>query len=301
VFLDPGMPPAQWVEGRRRFALGDYRKALTSFTRASLEREDSLVFVADQAAALLEAGQPETAMTLWASVDEMEPFDPRFTLGRARAAMAAGQPSEAGHLLDMLSTKFSVDPDVAAMRVAIADALGTKESLVELLLRWQDVAPTDPEPVRRRIALLVEENRLPEALSLTDELVARGQERQASSMAVALATGLHDWDRAIAEAESIGLGDTANRLRARRDLESAPDKVPSSLENLDDPAAATMRGQARLLSGDAEGAIEEADKALETNSWDPDALAMKAEALDAAGRRDEGQKVLAKLRSVDPR
>jgi tetratricopeptide (TPR) repeat protein len=301
VFLDPRMPPALWFEGRRRFASGEPRKALVSFTRASLERKDSLVFLADQAASLLALGQPEAAIAVWNEIDAADPGDARFSLARVEAALAGHRPLDAKHVLDRLPARFQADPKVAALRVAAADVMNAQEDLATLLQRWQELSPTDPEPVRRRIGLLVEGRRIEDARALTEELAHRGAEGEASAMALALAASLDDWDVAIAEAESLGLRELALKLRARRSFEATPTRVPDTLATLEDSPSKLVKGQARLFGGEAGEALVEADEVLTRDPWNVDALALRALALEALERTDERDETLLKLARADPR
>jgi hypothetical protein len=299
VFLDPSMPPALWVEGRRRAGLGEDRRALISFTRAGLERPDTAIYLADQAAMLMRVDQADAAWTVWEAADAIEPWDPRFALARARCSVASGHASLGKRILDGLSARFQDDSSVAELRVAIADATGDRGNLDALLRHWQAVAPFDPEPVRRRIGLEVKAGRLAEALKLTDILRERGSVEEASRMALGLAAGLREWDRAIGEAVSLGEHDLSLRLRARQALDISPEVVPEVLADDNDPEACEVRGEVRLAAGDAAGAVVEADCVLAQVPWDADALGLRAQALCALGAADAG-KAFEKWRFVDP-
>ncbi|MBA2321546.1 MAG: hypothetical protein H0V89_10355, partial [Deltaproteobacteria bacterium] len=151
VWLDPGMGLAEWVLGRREAARGEWGTARVAFTSATLGRPGSDGFLADEAAALAAAGKAEAATVAWTALYETAPADPRYPLPLARAATDSDQPTLAAKVVDALAPQFLDEPAVVELAVRIADATGPSADYDQLLARWAEAYPLEPEPVRRRV------------------------------------------------------------------------------------------------------------------------------------------------------
>lgn len=298
IYLDPAMAVGQWIAGRRAVALG--RSGRAEFARAAVLRPSSLLFQSDAAAALRTDGDSEGALAAWQAVDLRSPKDPRFVVERARAALALERYALATTTLDGLREGLQDDRTVVELRVAIADATGAREGHDELLRRWELAAPEDAEPVRRRLALRVEQGRYREALEFTEELTARGARREANEAAMALAVGLREWDLAAREAESLGQHEVSADLTIRAEIERGTNELPAALLADTEPAARLVEGGLALRRAQPERALALASALLQASPWSPEALALRLAALEALGRSREAEEARATLRLVDP-
>ena len=290
------MPLAWWMVGRFRAARGEWGLAREAFTRAAIDRPQSVAFKADEASALLHHDRAAQAHAAWAAVQERSPDDPRFAAQRARAALAAREIPAVLAVLDGLGKRYQNERTVAELRVRVAEATGESSNYDELLERWQEAAPNEAEPVRRRIGLREDDGRYDEALALCADLDARGATHEAGRLAVAFLIGLGRLSEAAERADAIGDVDVAARIRTRAALEATPDALPAYAATLDDPYATVALGEALLARGDAAGAVRAADRVLAANAWQPEALDLRARASGdaatfAALRRAEPSRV----------
>ena len=299
VYIDPAMTAGWWMVGRDAATRADWQRAREAFTRSTLDRPSSILPQADEATALAALGKWDQAWQAWQSLDERAPGDPRFAVPRARAALESEHVTEALAILDALPTPFQDERPVAELRVAIAEATGASSNYDELLASWQQAAPHDPEPVRRRIRLRVEDGRYSEARELVVDLRVRGEPSEADKLAVALDVGLGELEGAAKGADRLGWPDVAARVRARAALEADP-KASSAVYGMTDPIALVVGGDADLAGGHADWALIEADRALEQEPWMPEALDVRARALDALGRGAEASETRERLRQADP-
>jgi tetratricopeptide (TPR) repeat protein len=299
-YIDPSMPIAWWIQGRLQLDVGAARLARESFTRASLTRPASVLFKADEATALAAQERWDDAWRAWEEVNARTADDPRFAVPRAKAALESGRVKEALGVLDRLPKVYQDERAVAELRVAIAEATGGSSNYDELLARWQAAAPNDPEPVRRRIAIRVDDGRLQEALELAGELERRGEPEEATRLGMALAIGLGDHETAALRADRLGRQDVAGRIRARADLEAGAKGVPAEIADAADPIGLVVAGEALLSGGSADLALAKAEAALKLDAWMPEALDLQARSLDQLGRGDEAAKARSKARSADP-
>jgi tetratricopeptide (TPR) repeat protein len=292
VFLDPRMASAQAIVAR---TATDAVRRLQAARMAAEAQPRSLGRAADLAAALGAAGLSEPAREAWADVARRSPGDGRFVLPRARAALAVGDARGARAVLSELGGRHQGEGPVVAVEVAVADALGGSDDA--LLARWQQSAPTDPEPVHRRIALRVTEGRLEDALALTGELARRGRADEANALTVALASDLGRWDQARDAAASLGAGDVARRLAA---ADASPAEVVEALAEARAPEARLARAQALLQIGRAPEALQIARAVLADDPWWPEALWIESRALRATGDAAAAEAAQAKLVRADP-
>lgn len=300
VFVDPKMPIAQWIAGRRRLLLNLPVLAHAAFERASAERPMKLSYAADAARSLVYAGEYDDAAAAWAKVRSRNVADPRFTLGRAQSLLAAGQAERAQIELDTLPHDYHDDPNAVALRVAIADALGSSNEREDLLLLWQEVAAMDPEPVRRRIAKRIDARKYDEALELCAELSARGAKEEASRLAIALAIAVRDFPRAEQEMTALGMYIEVARLRARVAMEQQVDVVVPQLAGSHDPETIVFVATNTAKRGELGAALAEVDRALAIEPYMPEALALKYQVLIALGKNDDAARVLGVLARADP-
>lgn len=300
VYVDPEMPVAQWIAGRRRVLLNLPVLAHAAFDRASASRPMKLSLAADAARALVYAGEYEEAVLAWERVKSKNGGDPRFTLGRAQALLAAGQAERAQTELDTLSQDYRDDPVAVALRVSIADALGSSSEREDLLVLWQEVAATDPEPVRRRIAKRIDARQYAEALVLCDELAKRGAEEEASRLAIALAIGEHDYARAERELEALGMYRDLAKLRARAASEQNIEINLPQLAESQDPQAIVFVATNSARRGELVAALALIERALAIEPYMPEALALKYQVLLALGKTDDAARARALMSRADP-
>jgi len=89
---------------------------------------------------VLESGDAERAISIFAQISEVAPEDPAVVSGYARALLAAGQIEEAKALLDALPEDKAKDPAIARAKAAVALAAET------------GAASDDLDPLRARVA-----------------------------------------------------------------------------------------------------------------------------------------------------
>jgi putative thioredoxin len=89
---------------------------------------------------VLESGDTERAVSIFAQIAEMAPEDPAVIAGYARALLAAGQGEEAAAALDSLPQDAAGHPDVARARAALA-------------LAGDSAVVDDLDPLRARVSV----------------------------------------------------------------------------------------------------------------------------------------------------
>lgn len=302
LLVDPETAVGNWVAGRRALARGEAEAARSFFTRGGFSRPTSDALMADEASALLEAGHPEAAWYAFQQLEARRPDDLRFVVASARAALAAGQPAAAEERLGALGEPYASDPAVVMARISALEALHREADPAydQLLARWAEVAPMDPEPVRRRVQLRVRSKAFSEALPLVAELSARGAPEEAARLELALLNALDRSGDAATRAIALGDSALAGRLSARDGAQSPQSKADLLLGDAD-PRAQAVRAAALIEAGQARAGLELADQALKQRPWLPEALAAQAAACDALGLRSEAGKARAKLCAADPR
>lgn len=291
AYLDPKMPTAQTIVARTRIDA----PARAEAARLARLGPPSLARTADEAAALTALDKHDAALGLWQEVALAAPDDPRFIVPRARAALAAGSPEQSEAIIDVLQGAYGTHPDLVSLRVSIADARGGAEDA--LLARWQQLAPSDPRPVRRRIEMLIANHDHEGALVLTQELAARGNLREANRLQMALASDLGRYRQAADAAKALGEEDVALRLEA---LAGDPFQRVALLQAAQTPAAVLERGRIQLARGDAEAALADARRVLQDDPWWPEALHLLYEAHAARGELADARAALAKRDAADP-
>lgn len=295
AFVDPFLSVASWVLARRDGARGAYDRARDALPRGGAAHPWSVVFAAEDAALLDRLGKPELAYPAWQDVVRKAPADVRFVVPLARAALRAGDLSAATAALDSLPAWAQEDAEVLRVRVGVAGR-GADDAL---LSRLQAAAPEDPEPVRRRLELRVRDGRYAEALALTAELRARGAVEEADKLALSLAVGAGDLAAARDAAGRLGLTEVQARLVAREALAKEParlDAVPPG----DDPILTLVRAEAARQAGQPEEALRMVGAVLSADPWMPEALEIRAEALDDLGRLPEADEARQRLAMADP-
>ena len=300
VLVDPKLAFTQWINARRALQRGYPQLARGGFTRASLAQPQRVLFRADEAAAVRAMGLEEEARRAWDLVQAKAPDDLRFVASRARSMVDTREFDDAAELLEGLPERYENDVAVIELWVAISEAGGKAPPYDGLLARWQFADGTDPEPVRRRIALRVREERYDEAMAFIRTLEERGAREEASRLAMSLGVATGDYALAAKKAEDLGLAATASRIRAREALLRAPAEVPPELAAADEPVEFVARGGARLRAGKAPAALADADAALAKDPWMPEALALRMEALQQLGRTDDARRTARQLRAADP-
>lgn len=214
--------------------------------------------------------------------------------------MAAGIPGEAEEILAALAEPEASLPEVLAVRVDALDALGHRDQPEHdaLLARWAEVAPQDPEPVRRRMLSRVREGRYSDALTLAEALRARGGAAEVERTVVALQSAMGQDELAAKLAMEAGDAELAARLRAR----AAPDPAAraAALAEVPGALAAARRAEALLAAGQEEEALALAETTLRSHPWLPEALDAQAQALDALGRAGDAATTRARLCESDP-
>lgn len=300
LLVDPDTALGNWVAGRRAMTLGQPDQARARFAQASFARPSSTLLRADEATALAAQGQRAGAWYAWKTVLSRRPKDPRFALAAARAALAADEPGDADALLAELGEPWADAPDLLKLRVLAASALGQGASADTdaLLARWAAADPSDPEPVRQRLLTRAKEGRYEEALTLADELAARGAGAEGTDVRIALENALDQAGDASERAGKAGNAELAALLRARSVRD--PGARAAALDGLSSPRALATRAQALLEAGQLSDAFSAATAALQADPWLPEALDVRARALQASGEAAEAAATHRRLCESDP-
>jgi len=101
---------------------------------------------------VLEQGDTERAVSIFAQLAEMAPEDPHVIAGHARALVAAGRQEEARALLDSIPEDKAKDPAIARARAALALAAEANAPDDLTNLKAKLVANPDDQEVRYELA-----------------------------------------------------------------------------------------------------------------------------------------------------
>ncbi len=290
VLVDPGVPLSTWVQARDRARRGvDPGAALE---RAMASRPEATALLADAAAAADAARRPARAREAWEQVAERAPRDPRYALPLTRARLAHKDPAAAAAALDALPADVQDLREVIELRVGVADALGPPGADDALLGRWQEAAPDDPVPVRRRVADRAHAGDLAGAFALLDALEARGERELAGRWRVALSLDLAGPAAALAAAEALGDPAVLDRVRARAEGGPPPP--------LAEPVARLAWAEAELRAGRPAVARAAAEGVISRDPHLPEAWSLLARVAEATGDADGAAKARQRAAFLDP-
>jgi len=96
------------------------------------------------------------------------------------------------------------------------------------------------------------------------------------------------------------MSEMAERIRARAQMEEDPTWVSEALRDSQDPEVLIPTGFAMLRGDRPEEALALAERVLARTPFRPEALALKASALDTLGREGDAARVWADLARADP-
>ncbi len=291
VLVDPKMPIASWILGRRELDGGRPKLAVAALDRAAAARPGSVALLAAAAAAADRTARARAAAERWDEVAERAPGDVRFVLPRFESALARADVDAAASVLDGLPARYRDAGPAVAAQVALREARG--EPVDEALLRrWQAASPIDPEPVRRRIAALVQAGRYEDALGLLPDLERRGA--SAAELRVALLVAVGRPTEAADAADAGGQPAVAREIRAAAAVD--PAQRAALLAELPRPLP---RAEALIASGEPDAALLAlTDPALRPH--DPRVWRARAQALRALGRDDEADRAEERANDADP-
>lgn len=286
VLIDPTNPTAEWMRARRLLQLGDPAGALEAVTRARSGRAEAVALRAAEAELHAVLGRHAQALEGYQELERGLGPSARFVIPLSEAALAAGQAELAAARLDALPPAVLGEPAVAELRVRVADATPGDDARYDaLLVRWAEAAPTEAEPLRRRVALRVRRGDLLGALELVPAYAPRGAEVEGQRLALALHAALGQLSEAAAVATALGEGALAGRLAARAALEADPKADLSALAADPDPGARLVAGWAALDRGDRAAAGQLLAGLRRERPHDPEVLALAAALSGAAADR----------------
>ncbi len=211
---------------------------------------------------------------------------------RARRQLAGGAPGRAVALLERASSREPGNVALRATLAAACTAAGRRAEAADAWARVDVLSPSDP----RFLAPMVAAER------------AAGRGDAAEARLAALTPRLRALP-VLAPAPAAGRGPAgpaappihpvpgAAALRAEG---TSPGQIDAALRTAGDPVALVARGEARLALGRPREALQDADRALAASPWLPEALALRAAALDTLGRSEEASQARADLRFADP-
>lgn len=294
VLVDPKMPVAGWILGRRELERGRLGVARSVLDRGLLARPTSVALIVASARAEERYGSSRGAQERWVELVERAPDDLRFVLPRFDAALSWSDFDSAQAILEQVPPRYAGVALVLAARVALLEARGEVADDA-LLARWQAASPADTDPVRRRIAARVRAGRYAEALELVPELERRGLVDEVLDLQIALRVAVGDREGAAEVAASGGRPEVGRALRAA--LAATPAERVTALADVGSPV---LLAEALLASGDPTGALQSVDQALSLRPHDPRALHVRGTALVALGRSNEASRAFEAAESADP-
>jgi tetratricopeptide (TPR) repeat protein len=294
VLVDPKQPLAQWIWARWQLRTSeeeDQGNPVENLGRAALHRSSSPLFLAERALLLLKA-RPEEALLDLNEIRRKYENDPRFLDPYIRALLGSGRAADALAALKLFPVEFLWSPRIARLQVEVAGAAGVKD-LDPLLAHWQKIDLTVVEPVKRRIALRVDQGEYEAALSLIEALRTRAPGAETDALETALLISLGRF----VEAEKRIIPDLLPRLQARRALSEDP-KADVAIY-LTEPSATGIAAmaEAALQRGDPVGALVLLTPAGLENAQ---LVALQARALELTGRGIEASAAWRRAWELDP-
>jgi hypothetical protein len=256
VHVDARMAVGQGLALRAALDRGDLQAAFEhAFARADV---GTAVQALDLAAVSSLLGRPDRAAEMW----EVWPTvlrDPRFVEPALAALLAADRVQDVQEALQRLPGDLRNQPPIVEIEVSLHERKGDLdlEERDALLARWQEADPTDPSPVRERLAIHASTSGWEEIEALADALETRAHPREAAGWRLVAALALDDRGRARRAALATGDFEIAARVE-RRFAEDDPLAAPGPIEaeNLflaADRALATAERAGRAL-GEAQNA-----------------------------------------------
>ncbi len=266
VFLDPKSPTGQWLAGRMAWARGDADAAAAHLHFAAQRCPGHEGWAADEALAFALAGDRRGAF----------PDGDRFVFARLDAGLERQHPETYPEAIAAIQRW----PDDPRLERRAADAAPAPK-VEPHLLRWANLDPVDPVPVRRLARAALRDHSWRRLLELCDELERRGEETAHLRTPALLALGKVEAAAAAAPPELRA------RVAARNGAEPTGDSPEESLLAAE-----------RLLPTAPADALARCEEALERRPYWPEALLLAADAARAAGRPHDGY--LARHRAVEP-
>lgn len=299
VFLDPNLAVAQWMLARRRMAAGDFTGGLAALELARRADPKRTAYVADYAVAA--GSDPRNAAlgrATWEELERRGRLDARFALARARGQLLAGRARDAITTLDTMPERVQRTASALALRVRALEAMGLRVDPA-LLGAWATAAPSDPEPVRRRLRQQIALGDFAAALHSADALAQRGAQGEATRARMAAAMVGGRFDDASSAARTLHDAPTAARIDLRARLERGEAVAPSEVEATD-RSTRLARAALALAANDAAEAERTLAPLLAQDPWDARALALKIRAARAQGDTPDADAALRRLATADP-
>ena len=300
VFLDPGMHLAWWIVGRDAAQRGEPGRAVGAFEMTLRQWPERVLYQADLAAAQFSAGEAGRAVAAWSALPPGSERDPRFTVAWARAALTTHDTNGARSILAALPHEVADDPAVVALQVDLAIGDGVGEDVLALLRKWATVAPSQPEPVEREIAALMELGRGEEAAALLPELTRRGRAVTANTLAIPLALERGSWVEAEQAARNLDWVAVADHVSLRAELEADPLVQPIGLLWSAEEDLVLVRATRWLAREAYTDALADAEQILAAHPWSPGGLWVATRARRGLGDTVGADEALARLAQVDP-
>ncbi len=296
VLIDPKQPLALWSLARWEVGFsGDGGQAPDTLARAALVRPHSRIFDADRATVLGASGKADQAVLAWEQLRGGAMDDPRFLEPTARALLTAGRPADARDVLARFPAEFRWEPRIAELQVLVIEAVEGTAGLDPLLAHWQETAPRDVAPVRRRLDLRVQAQRFEDALGMLPALRSRAPGPQTDALEVALLVAVGR----VRDAAERAPADVAARLGARADRAIDPGADLPRLP-VNDVEAGLARADGLVYRGRADEALVELDEVLAQRPWRAEAHAARARALERLGRTEEASAAWQRAWEIDP-
>lgn len=294
VYLDATVPLSRDMRGRARWAWGDREGAAESFQAGATLAPDEYLRRASAAIAWEQAGDPDRAMTNWRALPRTF-SDDRVHLLRAEA-LATRDPEIALASLEQLHSSFAFVPAVHAVRADALSTLGRDEEQEQALARWAELDLEDPEPLRRRVELLLDQSRLDEAAVTAEALAERDPE---GAEAIRLALALTRSEAEAVEVATSGSAEGARAVEARVAAEQSPRRILNALPGTG-PAERLVRAEALLALGQPEDALRELEGEAMPSGYLARSEALRARIHERLGHDAERADAESRARWVEP-
>lgn len=303
--IQPGQPvePAESAESAQPAA---ERAEAVGTVSPALSAEELL----RRATAALEAGDPKSAAMIYAELRRQHPEYPSGWFGSGLAAEASG---DFGSALGFLGRAAELDPERAAVQLARGRILarsGVTNSALSALAKSRTLDPAQPDGYLFAALLLRDAGRYAEAEALLRSGISLARPRREfwDQLGLVLLSQQRPGDALAAVEDYLSRYSATPRVELVRGLALAedPERRDAAIVSLElavsggeGGAQARIRLAELLMAGDRlDDAIARLEEAAEMAPAEPQAHYLLGQALQQAGRREEGDVALSRFREL---
>ncbi len=280
AYLDPDMETAQWILVEALLADGRSEEALE---RMLIHDPGRPLWNAQMAAFHMRNGDAHGARGLWDKVRRLAPEDQRFAAQHARALLTVGDLDEGEPALAWLVEHYGDDQAVEQLQVESELLIHVAQSR-----RGVEVVELDVLPLRHMVVRLAAQGQHTEALEMAEEMRGTVPDEPLDRLLMALAAERGDMKEVKRLASELGEEQVLVRFD---DPEPGADV---------DPLHAMDLAQTAAKKDDWVTTMAWLRVAMADDPWWPEALDLKAQALQALGQTEEATELKALTQQVDP-